>query len=1530
MERIHMAFRKLALGALTLYGCSILSPAHAADYQWQGGNPTRPTDWNVEDNWFPRGVPGPSDRAFVGSNKTVNVPSAVIVSSLSLDTDSTLQGDGMVTVNQSLAVKDATLDGAGSLELPQTCVATFDSVLPPSSGAKNTKSKKKVKNKGKVNLNSGDLVLSAEFENDVEGTVEIKTDGAITWAGIDKPKFRNKGRLVKSAGAALSTITAPVENTGTIISQAGTLHLGPEFKQKSGRTQMNGGDLSSDAPLVFEGGTLEGTGKVNADVINKGGQMRPGHSPGAITILGNFTQTAAGSLNMEIAGLNPGAQYDQISVQGTATLAGTLNITWIDNFQPNPGDSFTLMEYFNSNGTFSTISGLFPGAQRYLTTSYTSSYFIASANTDTTPPHVDIVSPAPSALLTSAFTVSGTASDSESGVSNVTVRLYRFASSNQPAGYWNGSTWDVDYLASKHERVASGTTNWSLALPKLPSGKYTLRATASDKVKNQLSSGIVPINVDSVAPPILTIASLVNGAVINKLPPIYGSVVDDTNGSGLASVTFTLRQIANGAYWTGSAWGASTALPTTLSSGAWRASSPMPSNTTLPNSTYQVVATAKDKAGLSKTVTLSFTIDAAAPVIKISTPTNGGVFKDLPSTTGTASDNLKVQSVTVKLYRYASAEAPASYWNGTAWDATYNVATHELLATGTTNWSRSLLTNAITRKDGKYYVQLTAKDSAGNIGTATNILWIDSVAPALTIDTPPPGALITKLPSIAGTVADNLGGQGLVRTDLQIRRVVDNRYWTGSAWSLAPTLLSTGLGSGRWSRIHTTAPLPSGANLLDGQYALTAIAYDKAGNSKSATSSFILDQTPPSVIVTSPKPEGSYQQLSAIVGTAADTTAGINKVTVRLFRYAKGATPSGYWASGDNWNSSYSAAANEILATGTTSWSVTLPALEEGRYFCAATVTDKAGFTATTAACVFTLDRTAPTVAFTRPEKNPAIYKSLASVAGTAADAGGLGKVTVRLFRYAKGSTPSGYWAGGGTWTTSYNAVANEQTVTGTTSWSLTLPALAEGRYFALATATDKTGNVTSTEPSIFTIDASAPTVSINQPLTNNSILKELTAAGGTASDSIGLSKVTVRLYRYATATAAAGYWAGGDTWTAAYTVAANELSAIGTEAWSLALPSLPEGRYYFQATAFDEVGNNVSSPAWIFTIDTTGPVVVFTTPADNARLRSLGSISGTATAAGAATDIVKLLIQRGDGLFWTGTAWGEAANLTTTYNASTKIWSNSGALPAGVNLPDGVYTLTANASDKAGNLSTASRTINIDNTPPDVSITAPADGTVYTATPEAPSSITASGAAADAGSGVSNVKVALYREAGPGITAGYWNGIGWDAVYNAVRHEHPANGTAEWTWSLPVLNVGNYSLRATALDSTGNAGASVPVAFAIMVPEPPPTEQPPAEPLAVQLSSATVDTAGGFLHLLFTGALEPVGANTPALYAVTINGQPVAAVSALYNVADNSVLLSLPPGALNVGDEVVVAWNDLHDLQNNVVSGQTQVLVAG
>ncbi len=206
----------------------------------------------------------------------------------------------------------------------------------------------------------------------IEGTVLADVPGAtltLAAAAID-----NQGLLGALDGAGLSlqqrdTTGAGIVNEGTVSLDAGcTLIANAAYTQTAGSTSLNGATL--DAPLVdLQGGLLAGSGIITGSVRNaamlEGGF---GGAPGSLNIQGDYTQAAEGTLALKIGGTDPGTGYDYLSIGGTATLDGTLEVSVLDGFFAQPGDTFTPVNFGRLQGEFATIDGLHPTGRRCIST----------------------------------------------------------------------------------------------------------------------------------------------------------------------------------------------------------------------------------------------------------------------------------------------------------------------------------------------------------------------------------------------------------------------------------------------------------------------------------------------------------------------------------------------------------------------------------------------------------------------------------------------------------------------------------------------------------------------------------------------------------------------------------------------------------------------------------------------------------------------------------------------------------------------------------------------------------------------------------------------------------------------------------------------------------------------------------------------------------------------------------------------------------------------------------------------------------
>ena len=165
------------------------------------------------------------------------------------------------------------------------------------------------------------------------------------------------GTLTRSAAGVDGQLGIPVTNQGTIHAAGGIMRFNLGLTQTAGTTLVDatlgvqGGFL-----VALQGGTLAGNGTVSGEVSNTGGTVAPGTSPGALTISGDYTQGAGGTLAEEITGTALSA-FDRLLVGGTATLDGTLAID-SSSFAAAPTDTFKIISGATTRtGTFAALTG---------------------------------------------------------------------------------------------------------------------------------------------------------------------------------------------------------------------------------------------------------------------------------------------------------------------------------------------------------------------------------------------------------------------------------------------------------------------------------------------------------------------------------------------------------------------------------------------------------------------------------------------------------------------------------------------------------------------------------------------------------------------------------------------------------------------------------------------------------------------------------------------------------------------------------------------------------------------------------------------------------------------------------------------------------------------------------------------------------------------------------------------------------------------------------------------------------------------
>ncbi|TDP73268.1 beta strand repeat-containing protein [Roseateles toxinivorans] len=191
-------------------------------------------------------------------------------------------------------------------------------------------------NKGTLAWATGDtLFLQSNGQLINEGLLDVQTDMSLVNNGGATSSIVNRGRLVKSGGAGAMTIGGGLafSNPGVIEVQAGTIQLPTNFSNP---------------------GTMMGTGAFATNELTNTGHLAPGSSAGTLTLNGNYTQTGAGSFDVELAS---SLAFDRFMINGTASLDGTLALHCIAACALSNGDEFVILDAAGHlTGTFASVS----------------------------------------------------------------------------------------------------------------------------------------------------------------------------------------------------------------------------------------------------------------------------------------------------------------------------------------------------------------------------------------------------------------------------------------------------------------------------------------------------------------------------------------------------------------------------------------------------------------------------------------------------------------------------------------------------------------------------------------------------------------------------------------------------------------------------------------------------------------------------------------------------------------------------------------------------------------------------------------------------------------------------------------------------------------------------------------------------------------------------------------------------------------------------------------------------------------------
>ncbi|MBB8546167.1 Ig-like domain-containing protein [Escherichia coli] len=926
--------------------------------------------------------------------------------------------------------------------------------------------------------------------------------------------------------------------------------------------------------------------------------------------------------------------------------------------------------------------------------------------------------------------------------------------SGTTSGVEAGQTITVIFGGKSYTTTVATDNSWELTIPAadlatLPDGAANIQASVSNVAGNSAQATHV-YSVDATAPSV-TINTIASDDILNANEA--GSALT-ISGTSTAEAGQTVTVTLNGVNYSGNV----------QADGSWSVSVPTGDLANLTASSYTVNASVSDKAGNPASATHNLTVDLAAPVVTINTVAGDDIIN--------ATEHGQAQII--------SGSATGATTGNTV-SVTIGTTTYTTVLDANGNWSIGVPASVISAlAQGDVTITATVTDSAGNSGTASHTVSVALGAPVLAINT------------IAVDDIINATEKG---ADLAISGTSDQPAGTQITVTLNGQNYTTTVdASGNWS---VTVPASAVGTLGEATYTVTASATDADGNSGSASHNVQVNTALPGVTINVVATDDIINAAEAgvdqtISGQVTGAAAG-DTVTVTL----GGATYTATVQANLSWSVDVPASALQALGNGelTVSASVTNSVGNtgngtltiNGQTYVAAVLADGSWSVGIPAADVSAWPAGTVTIAASgnTTAGNPVSVTHPVTVDLTAV-AVSINAITadevINAAEKGAALTLSGSTSGveaGQTVTVTFGGKTYSATVAANGSWSTTVPAadmaaLRDGDASAQASVSNVNGN-SATTTHAYSVDASAPTVTINTIASDNIINASEAAAGvtvsGTSTAETGQTLiVTLNGTNYQTTVQADGSWS--------LTLPASDLTALANNGYTLT------------ATVSDQAGNPGSASKGV-TVDTTAPVISFNTVAgddviNNVEHTQAQIISGTATGAVAGDRLVVTI----------------AGQQYVTSTDASGNWSVG--VPASVisGLADGTVTISATITDSAGNSSTQTHNVQVNTAAVSLSVSTISGDNLINAA-EAGSALTLSGTGTNFATGT--------------VVTVLLNGKGYSATIQS-------NGS--WSVNVPAADVAalsdgtSYTVSASAQDSAGNsATASRSVAVDLTAP---------------------------------------------------------------------------------------------------------------
>ncbi|MCQ2614052.1 MAG: Ig-like domain-containing protein, partial [Treponemataceae bacterium] len=729
-------------------------------------------------------------------------------------------------------------------------------------------------------------------------------------------------------------------------------------------------------------------------------------------------------------------------------------------------------------------------------------------------------------------------------------------------------------------------------------GEYTYTVVATDKAGKTSAVSTVTVTIDTTAPSSVAItaptaADTGNNALNGTSYKFSGTVADNVGGVGIAKVEYALLSAAlpeNGAPSDGAIQEATLASSGT----AWSFNKDLATGTAaegsdaLSEGTYYLYVRATDAAGNKSgwSAARVFDVDQSAPALALASGLTAGTnyFGGADSTSitisGTAGDSYKLDSTAAVTLK--------------AGDTVLKIPADSVDADG--NW-RATISSADITANTLVTITATAKDAVGKTSASSCNVYYDSEAPALTVTSPAEGTITTTGKfTIKGSIMDSGAGIDTASAEKPtITYTVKNtKNNTGSNIIFADkvSLVAEDYNGASWTKDIT---LDAGSQ--EGTLELSFTVQDKIGNTSTTEPiTFYFDKSSPTLTETLVGNDVKYTNKSvSMKGTAEDT----NMLESVKLSVAGGTLASPYVLTAYTNGSETETTDDDTIKTSVdwTSEIVAGTAMPgEGTYSVTVTATDTAGNTRSVERSIV-YDLTAP-VFKTEDDKKPRVTTVAADATNGWYGTGELDFEGILTDNYELDKVEYSL-DGGNTWTrfdTATTAVEKE------VEFSKKLVFTNSGTYTVKIKATDRAGNVGTTEVTGIQIDLTVPGVSITSPESGKTVNGESGVNVTVSAKDVhsGLSGIKVQLNNSDFSandkliTAATDGENGEKTYTAK--IDKSEITAAGT--------------IYVQA--IDNVGKTTVTSV-PFGFDNVPPTVSITSPAAGTELNKEIDIIGRA-----------------------------------------------------------------------------------------------------------------------------------------------------------------------------------------------------------------------------------------------------------------------------------------------------------------------------